>query len=68
MMSLVSSRRFRRAPRGARGLKFYDELGIIHLIPQIGCRAPRGARGLKLLIILMDVQTSVVVPLAGHVD
>ena len=34
----------RRAPRGARGLKFYERQGLVGADPG---RAPRGARGLK---------------------
>ena len=54
-----------RAPRGARGLKF--SILRAYTMTHTG-RAPRGARGLKFDSLCKANGTTVVVPLAGHVD
>ena len=54
----------RRAPYGARGLKFLLTMGIL----LIGGRAPYGARGLKSRLLTLCSFLRRVAPRMGRVD
>ena len=53
-----------RAPRGARGLKYYVAGSVCTRLR----RAPRGARGLKCGTVACTMFCGRVAPLAGRVD